>query len=190
MLNRIREVLIPILNVIGSAFAKTGITPTGWSLVTLLFAALSGSAYSGLWGGPVWAGVLLLISGFFDIVDGAVARVTDSVSQRGAFIDSNFDRIAEVVIYGGIIVGRIGEPVVILAALAFSLLVSYARAKGESLNVKLSGVGIGERAERIFILAIASIIGYPYYGVILILVVSTITFLHRFAYTVRELGKD
>ncbi len=188
MLNRIREALTPLVDRVGSILAKTGITPTGWSVIGLLFAALSGSAYAGLWGGVVWGGVLLLVSGFFDIVDGSVARVTDSVSQRGAFIDSNFDRTAEILVYGGIMVGMIGEPVVVLAALAVSLLVSYARAKGESLNVKLSGVGIGERAERIFVLALASIIGYPYYGVILVLALASVTFVHRLIYTAKELG--
>ncbi|MFQ6135254.1 MAG: CDP-alcohol phosphatidyltransferase family protein [Nitrososphaerales archaeon] len=190
MLNRIREALTPLMDRVGSTFAKTGITPTGWSFVALLFAALAGSAYAGLWGGWVWGGVLLLVSGFFDIVDGSVARVTGSVSRRGAFVDSNFDRIAEIMVYGGIMVGRIGEPTVVLAALAVSMLVSYARARGESLNVKLSGVGVGERAERIFILALASIVGYPYYGVILVLAVASITFIHRLIYTTRELGRE
>lgn len=189
MLNKIRDALTPLIDKVGSTFAKTRITPTEWSGVSLLFAALSGTAYSGLWGNWMWAGLLLLASGFFDIVDGAVARTLGSVSRRGAFIDSNFDRIAEVMVYGGITVGGIGEPVVVLAALAVSMLVSYSRARGETLNVELSGVGVGERAERIFILAVASIIGYPYYGVMLVLAVASITFIQRLIYTFRELGR-
>ncbi len=190
MLNNIREALKPLIDDVGSAFAKTGVTPTGWSVVGLLFAALSGSAYAGFLGGGVWGGVLLLVSGFFDIVDGAVAKVTGSVSRRGAFIDSNFDRVAEVVIYVGVMAGGVGEPTVILAALAASMLVSYARARGESLNVKLSGVGVGERAERMIILASASIMGYTYYGVIAVLTVATVTFAHRLVYTAKELGEE
>ncbi len=190
MLNRVREAVTPFLNKAGGAFAKTGISATGWSVFSLILAALSGAAYAGLLGTGGWilGGLLLLGSGFFDIVDGAVARATGSVSKRGAFIDSNFDRIAEVLVYGGVLVGGVGQPVIVFAALSASILVSYSRARGESLNVKLSGIGIGERAERIFILALASIAGYPYYGVLLVLAVAAITFLHRLIYTVRELG--
>ena len=174
---------------IGSTFAKTGISPTGWSVVGLLFAALSGIAFSSLWSNWIWGGILLLVSGFFDIVDGSVARVTETISKRGAFLDSNFDRIAEIMVYGGLISGAIGEPLVVFAALASSIMVSYVRAKGESLNVNVSGIGIGERAERIIILAISSILGFPYYGVILIVVLASLTFIQRFIYTIKKLDE-
>jgi archaetidylinositol phosphate synthase len=187
LLNRIRAVLSPIIDKLGSSFSKTGITPTGWSLIGLLFAVLSGFAYSVNWEGSVLGGLFLLISGFFDIVDGSVARITKSVSQQGAFIDSNFDRITEIMVYGGIIIGEIVEPVIVLGALSISMLVSYARAKGDSFNVELSAIGIGERAERIIILAIASILSYTFYGVILVLFLATITYVHRFIYIVRNL---
>jgi archaetidylinositol phosphate synthase len=190
LLNKVRDAVTPFLNKAGGALAKTGISATGWSFFSLIVAALSGAAYAGLMGADGWVlgGLLLLGSGFFDIVDGAVARATRSVSKRGAFIDSNFDRIAEVLVYGGILAGGIGQPIIVFAALSTSILVSYSRARGESLNVKLSGIGIGERAERIFILALTSITGYPYYGVILVLAVAAITFLHRLIYTIKALG--
>ena len=189
MLNKIRETIVPIIDRIGSIFAKTGISPNGWSVVGLLFAALSGIAFSSLWGNWILGGSFLLISGFFDIVDGSVARVTKTISNRGAFLDSNFDRIAEILVYGGLISGAIGEPLVVFAALASSIMVSYTRSKGEYLNVNVSGIGIGERAERIFILAMASIIGFPYYGVILIVVFASLTFIQRFIYIFKKLGK-
>ncbi len=172
---------------IGSTFAKTGINATGFSLLGLIFALFAGTAFAGLWGGTMYGGIILLIAGFFDMLDGAVARITGTTSLKGAFIDSNFDRVVEIVVYGGITFGEIGEPGVIVAALAASLMVSYTRAKGESLNIKLSGVGIGERAERIFILAITSIIGYPYYGVMLVFAVASLTYIHRFIYIFRQL---
>ena len=190
MLNRIREAVTPIIDRVGSVFAKTGISPTGWSVIGLLFAAFSGIAYSGVWGNWVWGGVLLLISGFLDTIDGSVARITGTISKRGAFIDSNFDRVAEILVYGGLMIGTVGEPIVIFTALATSMMVSYARAKGESLNVNVSGLGIGERAERIFILALSSIIGYPYYGIILILILASLTFFQRLIYIINKLGKE
>jgi len=189
LLNKIREIIVPIIDRIGSTFAKIGISPTGWSVIGLIFAALSGIAYSGLWGDWVLGGVLLLVSGFFDIVDGSVARVTQTISNRGAFLDSNFDRIAEILVYGGLVSGAIGEPLVVFAALASSIMVSYTRAKGESLNVNVSGIGIGERAERILILAVLSIMGFPYYGIILIVVFASLTFIQRFIYIIKKLEK-
>jgi archaetidylinositol phosphate synthase len=190
LLNRIREAFSPFIDKGGTFFAKTGISPAGWSIVSLFLSVLSGMAYAGVFGSWMLGGLFLLGSGFFDIVDGAVARATGTMSRRGAFIDSSFDRIAEVMVYGGIVIGGIGEPSIIFAALASSMLVSYTRARGESLNVKLSGIGIGERAERIFILALSSIAGYPYYGVVLVFAVASITFLHRLIYTVRVLGEE
>jgi len=188
LLNRLRTALTPLIDRVGSTLAKTGVSPTGWSLIGLFFALTSGLMYSRMFdGGWLLAGLLLLASGFFDMVDGAVARVTGTVSERGAFLDSNFDRVAEVLVYGGMTVGGVGEPVVVLAALALSLLVSYSRARGESLGVKVSGVGLGERAERVLILAAASIAGYPYYGVIAVAILAGVTFVQRILYILRGL---
>lgn len=189
MLNKMRISIEPILNKIASIFVLTKISPTGFSLIGLFFAVLSGLAYSGILGGWVIGGILIFVSGFFDIIDGTVARLTKSVSLYGSFIDSNFDRISEVIIYGGILLSKIGDPLVIFSTLSLSLMVSYARAKGESLNIKLSGIGIGERAERLIILAIASIIGYPYFGIILILILTIITYIQRMVFIITELKK-
>ncbi|MCS4540454.1 MAG: CDP-alcohol phosphatidyltransferase family protein, partial [Thaumarchaeota archaeon] len=60
-----------------------------------------------------------------------------------------------------------------------SLLVSYTRAKADSLGVSLAGVGIGERSERIAVLALSSLLGLVYYGIIAVLVLAAVTFLER-----------
>jgi archaetidylinositol phosphate synthase len=134
-----------------------------------------------------YGGVFLLISGFADVLDGSVARAKGSVSSRGAFLDSTFDRLGELLVFIGIFMGRISDPLLILIALSFSLLVSYARARGESLGLKLSGTGIGERAERILVLSIASILGYANYGVVIVLALAFITFLQRVILIVKAL---
>lgn len=120
-----------------------------------------------------------MLSGFFDIVDGAVARATNSVSKKGAFLDSTLDRVAEVAVYSGILLGGFASPLLSLLALSFSLLVSYTRAKADSLGVSLSGVGIGERSERLLVLSIFSIVGFVTYGVLLVSLLAAITFLER-----------
>jgi archaetidylinositol phosphate synthase len=75
----------------------------------------------------------------------------------------------------------------VLLTLAFSLLVSYTRARGESLGLTLGGVGIGERPERILTLVIFSIIGLIYWGVVIVLVLALITFLQRVIFIVRRI---
>ncbi len=180
MLDRLRARLGKSLLSMGLLFSKTGLSPASWTLVGLSVSIGAGAAYwSSGYGGELVGGLLILASGFFDLVDGAVARATGSVSKRGAFLDSTLDRVAEVAIYSGILLGGLASPLDTLLALSLSLLVSYARAKADSLGVSLSGVGIGERSERLLALAIFSIAGFAGYGVLLVAVLAAATFLER-----------
>ena len=138
-----------------------------------------------------------MISGFFDIVDGSVARLTKQTSKKGAFLDSLFDKISEVVIFGGIALGGLASPFWCLVALGLSLLVSYTRARAESLGVELKGIGIGERAERMLILAIIGMIPLPQtpfvwsgmnWAVIIVAIVAGITLVQRIAATATKLS--
>jgi len=180
VLDRLRARLESNLQSVGKWFAHLESSPTAWTVVGLLVSVLAAGAYStsGFRGGLV-GGVLVLVAGGFDIVDGAVARVTGRASKRGAFLDSTLDRVAEVAVFAGILLGGYSTPVLVLLALSFSLLVSYTRAKGDALGVALSGVGIGERSERLLILAILSMVGLTYWGVLLVLIVALYTFLER-----------
>jgi archaetidylinositol phosphate synthase len=180
MLDRLRARLETNLQSVGRWFARLESSPTAWTVVGLLISVMAAAAYStsGFRGGAV-GGVLVLVAGWFDIVDGAVARVTGRTSRRGAFLDSTLDRVAEVAIFAGILLGSYSPSVLVLLALSFSLLVSYTRAKGDALGVALSGVGIGERSERLLILAILSMAGLTYWGVLLVLIVALYTFLER-----------
>jgi len=127
--------------------------------------------------------VLLLVSGFFDIVDGQVAKVTGKTSKKGSYFDSMFDKIAEVAIFLGILVGGYAEPYLVLLAITLSLLVSYARAKSDAINIKLQGVGIGERAERLLVIAIIGIIGYMEIAVAIVVIIAGITLIQRMVVT-------
>src|SRR5208337_2642753 len=97
-------------------------------------------------------------------------------------------RVAEVAIYLGILAGGLAPPALVLTALSLSLLVSYTRAKGDALGIALSGVGIGERSERLLTLAVASIVGYSVWGVIVVAFVAGYTFLERTYRALRALG--
>ena len=126
-----------------------------------------------------------------DIVDGSVARITKKMSKRGAFLDSIFDKLAEVIIFGGIALGQLADSFWCLVALGLSLLVSYTRARAESLGEKLKGIGIGERAERLLIIAIIGMIPVReamQWAVIIVSIIAGITLAQRVAVTMRRLS--
>jgi archaetidylinositol phosphate synthase len=188
----------------GLGFASTGLSANFWTCVGLALAFASAGAYASAneifdiprWIAAIAGGVLLLVSGFFDIVDGAVARVTKQTSKKGAFLDSISDKIAEVAIFAGIAFGGLANPVWVMAALGLSLLVSYTRARAESLGVELKGIGIGERAERMLILAIIGMIpfapelsfgGQVNWAIIIVSIVAGITLIQRIVATANKL---
>ena len=131
--------------------------------------------------------ILLLASGFFDIVDGQVARATKNVTKTGGFLDSVFDRVAEVAIFFGILVGGHANPYLVFLAVTFSLLVSYARSRAESSGVQLRGVGIGERPERLLVLALVGMAGFLEYALAAVCILAGVTFVHRVFATVKNI---
>jgi archaetidylinositol phosphate synthase len=197
VLNKLRQAMNPGLNRIGCLFASTEMSPGFWTALSLILAAASGLTYmSAMFLGSNWylssmaGSILLLISGFFDIVDGCVARVTKQTSKKGAYLDSVFDKISESIIFIGLAIGGLANPVISLIALSISLLVSYTRAKSEAVGVELKGVGIGERAERLLLIGILGLIpleGILQVAVILICILAGITLFQRMYYTVQKL---
>lgn len=198
MLNRFRRALGPLLDGIGSFFAKSGISPNFWTLVSLLFAFASGLTYmspllaAGIgWYYPSLAGsIMLLISGFFDIVDGSVARTLKQSSKKGAFLDSILDKISESLIFIGIAVGGLASPLFCQVAISLSLMVSYARSRSESMGIELKGVGIGERAERLLSVGFLGLIPLEdslQYAVLLVCVLAGITLCQRIIFSIRRL---
>jgi archaetidylinositol phosphate synthase len=191
VLNNLRDTLKPALEKMGKGFAATGLSPNFWTAVGLGFALLSALVYGlGIEFGLIIGGVLLLVSGFFDMVDGQVAKVTGKTSKKGSYLDSMFDKIAETAIFLGILVGGYAEPYLVFLAITLSLLVSYARAKSDIINVKLQGIGIGERAERLLVIAIIGIIGFMDYAVIIVVIIAGITLVQRMIVTTKNIKED
>jgi archaetidylinositol phosphate synthase len=199
LLNRLREKLVPITTLIGNNFGSLGLSPTFWSMIAFAFAILS-SIFFGLsnflseqgivFPSQIIASIMLLISGFFDIVDGSVARVSKRATSRGAFLDSNFDKISEALIFIGIAIGGLSSPILAMIALSTSILVSYLRARAESMGIELKGVGIGERAERLLILSICGfmpISGSIQWGIIIIIILSSFSFIQRFWFVLKRI---
>jgi len=103
-------------------------------------------------------GFLVLLSGLFDILDGALARLTNQATRFGALLDSTFDRISDAIVFLGLLAlyirsGDTLEVVLIFLALIGALLTSYVRARAEGLGVNCP-VGLFTRTERVIILAL------------------------------------
>jgi len=165
MLTRLKE-RIQLLMVGEARLAhRFGLTPNQVSLLGVLSALFSAYLY---WGSQfdvamlTVAALFLLISGFFDALDGVLARLYGEVTVFGGFLDSLLDRYADAFVFLGIIFGWLKtDPVWMFwgfAALVGSLLVSYSRARAEAAGIKMESVGIAERAERIIILAVATLL--------------------------------
>jgi phosphatidylglycerophosphate synthase len=158
---RVRGIAVPIALALG----RMGLTPNALTVIGFGIAVVAAvAAAQGAW---ALAGLLVIFGGIFDLFDGALARATNRVSRVGGFLDSVFDRAGEGVVYIGIIVGCVGAPLpegVVLAALAMTaaFMVSYVRAKSESLGFtpgsSMAAVGLAPREVRLVILTIGLLI--------------------------------
>ena len=188
MLEKIRDKVEPITNRIGQELSKLGMTPIMLSIFAIIFSLISAFFYSNLIqfeinniiSNQALGAIFLLIAGLCDMLDGAIARVTKKSTLRGAFIDSTFDRVTEIIIFAGLLIGQYAEPLFVFFAITLSMLVSYSRTKAEAINVDLRGIGIAERSERILILCLFSFINEIRLAMIIIIVLSFITFMERF----------
>jgi CDP-diacylglycerol--glycerol-3-phosphate 3-phosphatidyltransferase len=154
---RIKRIGEPIALFLGRVgFTPDSLTVAGFGIV--LAAAVAAAADQ--W---VLTAIILMFGTLFDGLDGTLARATGTTSAFGAFLDSTMDRAGEAVIYAGIAAGAAlsGKTEVIgLATLALGLgsLVSYVRARGESLGV-CANIGIAQRAERAVVLIVGLLAG-------------------------------
>lgn len=136
-----------------------------------------------------WAALALLVSGLLDVVDGSVAKASGTAGPRGAFVDSVADRFADAFLLGGVAWYFTGtEPrlaVLALAVLAASLIVSYERARAESLGFDARG-GLMERAERLVMLFVGLAFGLLEPVLWAMLVLSLLTAVQRFVKVWRQ----
>jgi archaetidylinositol phosphate synthase len=174
------------MNPVYTFLAKLGIHPNTITIAGLGVAILAGWAFA-LQAYYV-AAIAIALSGVFDVLDGGIARVGGYASDEGAFLDSIADRLGESAIYIGIVLSftDIYHQLLGLSLLVFSYSISYLRARGEGLGVKLAGIGVMERAERMSALFLAALLAGLYSSQVLvvtlfiILVLVAITVVHRF----------
>ena len=154
MLNRLRPQVKVILDPVAK---KIRINPNILTIIGLLVSLIS--AYMFATGNLLMGGLLIALSGFVDMLDGAVARNNYQTTKFGGLLDSTADRFADAFILIGIIYGGYVNWIYGILALHASLTVSYVRARAESEGIKCN-VGIAERAERLVIIMIGAFLSY------------------------------
>jgi CDP-diacylglycerol--glycerol-3-phosphate 3-phosphatidyltransferase len=169
--------------------ARTPVTPN--SLTWFGFALAIGAAVLVALGHLLIAGFVVLIGGFFDMLDGALARRTNRVTPFGAILDSTLDRLSEGVILLGILVlyAREESAIGILLVgivLITSMLVSYIRAKAESLGLECL-VGLFTRPERVIVLALGLLINQLEIALAIIAAFSFFTVGQRLVHVWRQI---
>lgn len=207
--SRVRAGVEPIARL----FGRVGLTPNALTLIGFGIAVVG--AYFAATQAWLIAGLVVAFGAIFDLFDGALARATGKVSKFGAFFDSTLDRAGEGVVYVGIAWGLAspevnrdtiwaGGPLLATAALATGYMVSYVRARSESLGFStgtgMASVGIAPREVRMVILVIGLIFANALGGVylmgfgpvglelalLLITLLSTIATIQRILFTYRQ----
>lgn len=178
-----------LLRRVVSALAATGLTP---NMFTFLGTAVNTwAAVMFALGRFHQAAAVLFLAGFLDMADGQVARRVGRVTAFGAFLDSTLDRYSDLALYMGLVVyytliGRTFYMTLAAVAMASSFMVSYSRARAESL-IPSCKVGFMERPERLVLLILGGIFKRMAPVLWVIATISTITVVHRVVYTWREL---
>jgi CDP-diacylglycerol---glycerol-3-phosphate 3-phosphatidyltransferase len=181
-----RRLIRPLARVLSAIRVRPdALTVAGWVL-SLCAATLFALGYTKT------AGAVMLFAGLFDALDGAVARESNRMSSFGAFLDSTLDRLSESAIFVGIVFfyassARPYEALLAGAAMTFSLMTSYTRARAEGLGFECE-VGLLERAGRVVILSLFSLTGFLIAGVGLVAVGALVTTAQRILH-VRRLTK-
>ena len=177
------------LRPVGSDLSRTGVTADHLTLIGVIMAVAAAGAIAN---GALRAGVLLLAaSAIPDALDGAVAKASGTASPRGAFFDSVADRVTDALLLGGVawyLSSTVGGRIVLLpfAVLAVSALVSYQRARAESLGFDARG-GVMERAERIVVLGLGLLFEWALVPVLwIMLALTAFTAVQRFVKVWRQ----
>jgi CDP-diacylglycerol--glycerol-3-phosphate 3-phosphatidyltransferase len=165
--------------------SKIGITPNVLTLINLALNIVA--AYFIATEHFIIGGVLVLVAGLFDLLDGALARFTKQTTKFGAILDSTVDRISEAAILCGLLIwyvpqeGASLKSVLIFVVLIGSFLVSYIRARAEGLGWQCQ-VGLFTRAERVIVLAIGLLINQIFIALCILAVFVFITVVQRLVY--------
>jgi CDP-diacylglycerol--glycerol-3-phosphate 3-phosphatidyltransferase len=169
--------------------AATGLTPNMFTFLGLAVNSWAAALFA--MGRFRQAAAVLFLAAFLDMADGQVARLVGRVTAFGAFLDSTLDRYADLALYMGLVVhytliGRSFYMALAAVAMASSFMVSYSRARAESL-IPSCKVGFMERPERLVLLIMGGVFNRMAQVLWVVAMISTITVIHRVVYTWQEL---
>ena len=166
------------LGPLGTIVARTHLTPNTITVIGLVLNVGVAAVIAS--GNLLLGGLLVLLAGGFDMLDGAVARATGQTSTFGSFLDSTLDRYSEAVVFAGLLIHltetEAGTVPILLAYLTIvgSLMISYSRAKAEQIGIK-GDVGFAQRLERVLILAFFLVISEPVWGLWVLAIATQVT---------------
>lgn len=174
---------------LGFYLAQTRLTPNAFTLIGLLLNIVVATIIAS--GNLLLGGIMALVAGAFDMLDGAVARSTGQVTKFGGFFDSTLDRYSEAIVYFGLLIYLMNTDAgttavaVLFAAIIGSLMVSYSRARAEAVGVDAE-VGIFARPERIILLAILLMFDQPVIALWILAIVTNFTTMQRIFHVWRK----
>jgi len=187
MLGRYRERIRAWTDPVGRGLFRLRLRPNHLTVIGLGVSFLAASAFSA--GRTRAAGLLLIVAGLCDFFDGALARVSGQVTPFGAFLDSVIDRYSDLLVLLGIVVLFARMPhtrgaIVAMAGLIGSMMVSYTKARAESIGVRCT-VGMMERPERMICLIAGALLGLLEPALWILAILSNLTALQRILFTLR-----
>ncbi|MFX1318926.1 MAG: archaetidylinositol phosphate synthase [Promethearchaeota archaeon] len=206
VVGRIKEQFKRAFSPVARIIAKSRVPPNALTLLGPVIASFAAWMY--IQQQLALALLLLLLSGFVDALDGAVAREMGKTSAFGGVLDSICDRYSDAIVLFGIILGGWVSTLWGIVAIVGSLLVSYVRARAEAARVTQLGIGIAERPERLIILMVVTLLQYltvigvlfapPIffglenwiaYGVVLVAILAHVTVIQRAISAYRVLSR-
>ncbi|MHC1627142.1 MAG: CDP-alcohol phosphatidyltransferase family protein [Methanoculleaceae archaeon] len=184
-----RRVEGPLSRIAGVA-GGAGLSPNILSATGFLLMVVAGILAAR--GSSTGAGMMVALGGFFDALDGSLARARGCGTTFGSFFDSFLDRYGEIVVFAGLLVRFAGSPtgtILVFAAVTGSLMVSYARARAEGVGVACAS-GICTRLERMLILIAGLLTGYMIPALLVLSVLTHLTALQRMMLVWRSTGES
>jgi len=203
LLTRLKKKIQSWISFEAKTAQKAGLTPNQVSAMGIMLAVASGVSYWLSGASPfnkglsqiflIIAALLLSLSGFCDALDGALARLYGKTTVFGGFMDSLLDRYADAAVYCGLILGGLCDSLWGLLALIGSLLTSYTRARSEAAGVQMETVGIIERAERLLIIIMASLVNLAWpealrWSTLILALITNLTVLQRVLHFYRKIN--
>lgn len=178
---RLRVIFKGVLDPIAAFLNRLGLKPNTVTILGLVGNTI-GAVLLAL-GHITWGGIIILLMGPIDALDGTMARLRGESSRFGAFVDSVTDRYSELVILGGLLFFYVQKAdwvacLLVYVAAAGSVLVSYVKARAEGLNFN-ANVGILTRVERFIVLAPCLVFNVPIYALWILAILTNITAVQR-----------